>query len=94
MSIEIEAHGLLLEVEATDTDNDGNVYKWEILSFEVDDAEEWAEWEIPSTLFAIRQHFHGADWSEEIAEKISAQAEADQEHYLENLADDARRGMI
>ena len=83
MSVEIETHGLLLEIEVTDIDTDGNVCAWEIVSFEVYDAEEWAEWETPSTLSAIRLRFRGADWFEEIEEKLSDQEEADRMFYLE-----------
>jgi hypothetical protein len=83
MSFEIETHGLLLEVEVTDIDTDGSVCGWEIVSFEVDDAEEWAEWEIPSTLPAIRLHFRGADWAAEIEEKLRDQEEADRLFWLE-----------
>ena len=83
MSVEIETRGLLLEVEVTDIDTDGNVCAWEIVSFEVEHAEEWAEWETPSTLSAIRLRFRGANWSEEIEERLREQGEADRLFYLE-----------
>ena len=86
-TFEIYRRGLLLEVEPIDVDDDGNIYDWEIVSFEVDDAEEWAEWEIPSDLFSIRKFFHNDHIiTHDLAEMMYEESKAEHESHLEDLS--------
>lgn len=86
-TFEIYRRGVLLEVEPIDVDDDGTIYSWEIVSFDVCEAGEWEEWEIPSDLKAIRQFFHN-DYIilRELAEMMYEESKAEHESHLEDLS--------